>query len=73
VQRSSRLLKPFARSEGQTGLKMTSNGGHLIYDSALTAGVVEDDDDENTYDDQDDDYENTYNDDQNERKHNDDY
>jgi hypothetical protein len=68
-----KAVEAIARSEGQTGLKLTSTGDHLIYDSALTAGVVEDDDYKNTYDDQDNDYENTYIDDQNERKHNDDY
>jgi hypothetical protein len=30
-----------AKSEGQTSLKFTSKGGHIIYDSSLTAGVEE--------------------------------
>jgi hypothetical protein len=37
-------VEAIARSEGQSGLKLTSHGGHLISDSALIAGVGEDDD-----------------------------
>jgi hypothetical protein len=37
-------VEAIARSEGQSGLQLTSHGGHLIYDSALIAGVGEDDD-----------------------------
>jgi hypothetical protein len=34
-------LEAIAKSEGQTSLKFTSKGGHIIYDSALTAEVGE--------------------------------